>query len=70
MRGGTKTTATHVTLSTINHILPKLSSLHESKFRPDTERFTCKSFKKKQKQLIWGEVASTTHSTFVLTIHR
>lgn len=68
---GAKTTAaTHLTLTTINHILPKLSSLHESKYRPVTERFTCKSFKKKQKQLIWGEVATTTHSTFVLTIHR
>ena len=46
--GATTTAATHLTLATINHILPKLSSLHESKYRPVTERFTCKSFKKKQ----------------------
>ena len=50
--GATTTAATHLTLTTINHILPKLFSLHESKYRPVTERFTCKSFKKKQKQLI------------------
>lgn len=68
--GATTTAATHLTLTTINHILPKLSSLHESKYRPVTERFTCKSFKKKQKQLIRGEVATTTHSTFLLTIRR